>query len=356
MTEITEITEIAEAAGPPAAQPASACEANSLLQLITGYWGTQIVRAAADLSLADHITTGARTPEEIAARESSDPAGVFRLMRACVTCGLLTYEGERTFGLTPVGALLRADVPGSLRDMALVQGAYAHWRTWELLPQAVRRGTTQVRAALGTDLFAYFADNPQEGSLFAASMSNASGHVAEDVLAAVDVSGVDTVVDVGGAGGALVLALLEAHRGLRGVLLDLPGVVETAAGTADGRGLGERFTAVAGDFFTDVPAGDLYLLKMILHDWPDESCRTILRNCRAAARPGARAMVVEAVLAEAGTPDFGHLIDLNMLAAAGGQERDLGEFDALFAACGWRRVAVTPTRWAQYSIIELEAV
>jgi hypothetical protein len=350
------MTDITEPAGLSAAESESAREANSLLQLITGYWGTQIVRAAADLSLADHIATGASTPEEIAARESSDAATLFRLMRACVTSGLLTYEGERKFGLTPMGALLRTDVAGSLRDMALVQGAYGHWRTWELLPQAVRQGKTQVHAALGMDLFAYFTKNPEEGSLFAASMSNASGHVVEDVLATVDVSDVDTAVDVGGANGALILAIMEAHPGLRGVLLDLPGVVEGAVASAERLGLGERFTAVAGDFFTEVPAGDLYLIKMILHDWPDESCRTILRNCRAAARPGARAMVVEAVIAEVGKPDWGHLIDINMLAAAGGQERDLGEFDALFAASGWRRVAVTPTRWAQYSIIGLEAI
>ena len=350
------MTNITEPADLPATEAESAREANGLLQIITGYWGTQIARAAADLSLADHIAAGASTPKEIAARESSDPATTFRLMRACVTVGLLTYEGEGKFGLTPMGALLRADEPGSLRDMALVQGAYAHWRTWELLPQAVRQGKAQAHAALGMDLFAYFAQNPDEGALFAASMSNASGHIVEDVLATVDVSGVGTAVDVGGANGALVQAMMEAHPDLRGVVLDLPDVVKGATAAAERAGLAERFTAVAGDFFTEIPTGDLYLLKMILHDWPDEPCRRILRNCRAAARPGARAIVVEAVIAEVGKPDYGHLIDMTMLTAAGGQERDLGEFDALFTDCGWRRVAIRPTRWAQYSIIELEAV
>src|SRR4051794_31904047 len=100
------MTNITESADLPATEGESAREANGLLQMITGYWGTQIARTAADLSLADHIAAGVSTPEEIAARESADPAATFRLMRACVTAGLLTHEGEGKFGLTPMGALL----------------------------------------------------------------------------------------------------------------------------------------------------------------------------------------------------------------------------------------------------------
>ena len=129
-------------------------------------------------------------------------------------------------------------------------------------------------------------------------MSDATGMVIDDVASAVDLGGVSVAVDVGGAHGALVQAMMQASPGLKGIVLDRPGVVDGAIRQAAESGLADRFTGVAGDFFRQVPSADLYLLKMILHDWDDDACRTILRNCRASARPGARALLVEQVIQE----------------------------------------------------------
>ncbi|GIE78558.1 hypothetical protein Aph02nite_45080 [Actinoplanes philippinensis] len=112
---------------------------------------------------------------------------------------------------------------------------------------------------------------------------------------------------------------------------------------------------MAGDFFTAVPAGDLHLLKTVLHDWDDDRCRTILGNCRAATTAGGRAVVVEMLLGELGEPDFTAVSDLAMLALTDGRERGLGEFDALFAATGWQRGTTYPVG-AGYHAMELRAV
>ncbi|GID32431.1 O-methyltransferase [Paractinoplanes brasiliensis] len=130
---------------------------------------------------------------------------------------------------------------------------------------------------------------------------------------------------------------------------------EIARQNASKQGLSDRCTAVAGDFFTAVPAGDLYLLKTVLHDWDDDRCRTILRNCRAATMTGGRAVVVEMLLGELGERDFTAISDLFMLAVTSGMERDLDEFDALFTATGWQRGATYPVR-AGYHAMELRAV
>lgn len=153
-----------------------------------------------------------------------------------------------------------------------------------------------------------------------------------------------TAVDVGGADGQLVLELMAAHPGLRGQVLDLPHAAERAREEAGKRGLADRFTAVAGDFFTAVPGADLYLLKTVLHDWDDDQCVSILRNCRAAVNDGGRALVVETVVGKIGESDFAALSDMAMLAVTNGIERDLDEFDALFAASGWRRGRTLPCR------------
>ncbi|PZG22228.1 methyltransferase [Nonomuraea aridisoli] len=178
----------------------------------------------------------------------------------------------------------------------------------------------------------------------------------EDLLTAIDTTGISLVVDVGGGSGALVRGLLAAHPELRGISLDLAHATPGAQEAGDKDGLGDRFTAVTGDFFDSVPAADLYLLKTILHDWDDEDCVKILRNCRASARPGARALVVENIIGPLGTPGFEPLADMHMLAMLPGQERDLAEFDALYAASGWRRQGdPTPTGF-QFQIQNLVAI
>jgi O-methyltransferase domain len=148
---------------------------------------------------------------------------------------------------------------------------------------------------------------------------------------------------------------MEAHPTLRGQVLDLPSVVESAVRHAERRGLSDRFAGVGGDFFIDVPAADLYLLKTVLHDWDDDRCTTILRNCRTAAHEGARALVVEMIVGELGKPDFATVSDMAMLGVTGGIERDLDEFDTLFAATCWRRGRTYPVGGGYYAM-ELEAV
>lgn len=328
----------------------------AMLQMITGYWVSQTVRAAAELSVMDHVAAGASTAEQVAARESSDARTTYRLMRACASLGLLAYEGDRRFAVTPLGDVLRADAPGSVRNLALALAGHGHWRVWEQLPEAVRAGVSQSEKVLGVPVWDYFDQvAPGEGALFGAAMADEARLVTEDVLTVVDLAGVSVAVDVGGANGALVQALLLAAPELRGVVLDRPDVVPAAVQAAEKLGVADRFTGQPGDFFQEVPAADLYLVKQVLHDWDDEACLTILRNCRAGARAGARMVVVGIVLGEVGTPDPGTLMDMNMLAGPGGQERDLSEYDALFAASGWRRVSVRPIR-AGLSVLSAEAV
>jgi hypothetical protein len=324
----------------------------ALLGMIHGYWISQVVRAAADLRLADHLAAGPLTAQDVAGLESSDPHATYRLMRTCAALGLLARDDDGRFSATPTGALLRSGVPGSLRDHALAFGAPGHWLPWGQLPEAVRKGGTQAAAVLGNDLFGYLAGQPEEEAQFAASMEALTGGIAADAARAIDVDGASLAVDVGGGTGQLVRELMRADDELHGVVLDLPQAAAAARQAAAADGLGARFSAVAGDFFAAVPAADLYLLKAVLHDWDDDSCVRILRNCRNAARPGARVIVIENVIRDPARDRFATLLDMNMLAVTSGQERDLAAYDGLFAAAGWRRTAVHALPGAR-SLLEL---
>ncbi|MGC9496259.1 methyltransferase [Streptomyces sp. WG7] len=323
-----------------------------MLQMMTGYWVTQVVRTAAELRIADHLRAGGATPAEVAAAESLDPDSTFRFLRACASLGLASSTDGKRFVSTSLLDTLRSDVPGSLRDLALWGGAESHWLPWGRLSDAIRTGTTQAEAALGAPFFDWLATVPSEAGVFTNAMTAMTHGLAHQLADVIEVEGTEVVVDVGGAGGNLVQTLMRRHPGLTGMVLDLPHVSAEAEASASVLGVTDRFTFVGGDFFEEVPSGDLYLLKFVLHDWDDDACVRILRNCREALEPGGRVLVMELVVDEVGRPGLEPLMDLNMMALSTGRERSLDEFENLFERAGLKPVR-TMSSASLVSVLEL---
>lgn len=321
--------------------------------MVTGFWVTQAVRAAALYNFADHLAAGTDTAEMIAEAESTDPDATGRLMRTCASLGLMSSEDGRHFTGTSLLNTLQQNDPHSLRHFAISQSAPGHWLPWGRFPEAVRTGRHQVAAAHGeANIFDYFAKHPDEASSFTESMSNLSRASALDIAAVLDTKGVTLALDIGGAGGDVIRAMMRANPELNGGVFDLPHIVPAAAEAAQAEGLDGRFATIGGDFFESVPPADLYVLKYILHDWEDTDCVRILRNCRAQLANGGRIAVVDHLVGEPGQPGLAPLMDMNMLDMTGGRERQLTEFDALFTAAGLRRVNVTPA--GAFAVIEAQ--
>ena len=102
-------------------------DTDRMMQMITGYWVTQIVHAAATFSFADHLAKGAATAEDVARAEGTDPSATFRLLRTCASLGMVTYDGNSRFLATPLLDTLRKDNPKNLRGVALSLPAPGHW-------------------------------------------------------------------------------------------------------------------------------------------------------------------------------------------------------------------------------------
>jgi O-methyltransferase domain/Dimerisation domain len=319
--------------------------------MMFGHMVSQTVRAAADLSLADHLDTAQLTAGEVAEREGSAPETTFRLMRACVALGLLTADADGRFASTPLLATLKKDEPGSMRDLALATTLPVQWLPWSEFISSVRTGKSQAGAALGMDFFEYLERHPDQACDFSAGMRTTTALWAADAAKAIDTTATKLAVDVGGATGSLLSLLQEANPTLRGIVFDRPNIVADAVAEIARKGLSERTEVIGGDFFEWVPSADLYLLKFILHDWDDDRCVTILNRCREAMTPDGRIAIVEMVVGEIADPGLGAVIDMNMLAATTGQERSLDEYDALLAAAGLRRIALHVTQSPQ-SVIE----
>lgn len=315
-----------------------------LLKMVMGSWVAQAIGAAARLGIADHLASSMATAEELARKTDANADALHRLMRALASVGVFRMEG-RKFGLNPLGEALRSNQPGSMRNIAIAETDTAHWLTWGRFGDAVRSGRSTAREALGCDAWEYYGKHPEDGAAFSRAMADISGLAVEPVLSGYDFGSAKTIVDVGGAQGALLCAMLGTNTAARGILFDLPQVTTSAREAVRIAGMAGRVEVVGGDFFRQVPAGgDLYLLKHILHDWDDPHCIDLLKVVRASMKPASRILIVEMALPDQALPTPAHLMDLNMLVMLSGRERTVDEYAALLQKAGLRMTRFVPTK------------
>ncbi|HLY36562.1 MAG TPA: methyltransferase [Candidatus Binatia bacterium] len=315
--------------------------------LISGKWAMQAVYAAAELGIADQLKDGPRSSAEVARRCDTNEDATYRLMRALSNVGVLDERDGRVFALTDVGQFLRSDVPGSLRGYARFVGYAPSWRAWGEILHSVRTGEPAADHVFGENLFEYFAKHLDESAIFDAAMTSVSGVESEAVATSYDFSAIGTLADVGGGRGFLLATILRRNPAMKGILFDLPHVASGAPSLLREQGVEGRVRIETGSFLETVPMGaDAIIMKHIIHDWNDDDCVRILRNCRAALPPRGRLLVVEAVVPPPGQRDWSKLLDLEMLVLTPrGRERTEAEYAKLLAAGGFRltRVVRTPS-------------
>ena len=323
-----------------------------LIQMGTASWISAVVYAAAKLGIADHLAAGPRSAVELAGTTRTHAPSLYRLMRTLAGLGILTERDGQRFALTPLGEALKAGAPGSARATLMAFCGPAFWHSWEEILYSLETGKTGFEKAWGMPVFEYLAQRPEEASHFSEAMVGFHGAEPPAVAEAYDFSGVGTVVDVGGATGNMLAALLSHHASLRGVLFDRPHVVLEAPALLKAHGVEERVTIEPGDFFESVPAGgDAYLLSHIIHDWNEDQCLTILGHCRNVITPDGRLLIVETVLPTGDTPHQGKVQDMVMLVIPGGQERTEAEYASLLSKAGFRLSRVVPTE-SVVSVVE----
>ena len=315
-----------------------------LIQMMAASWVAAVVYAAAKLAIADHLAGGPKSAVELAGPTGTHAPSLHRLMRTLAGLGILTERDAQRFALTPLGEALKSGAPGSARATLIAFGSPAFWHSWEEMIYSLETGKTGFEKANGVPVFEYFAQHPEAASYFSEAMVGFHGAEPPAVAAAYDFSKVGTVVDVGGATGNMLAAILTRHAGPRGVLFDRPHVVTDAPALLKARGVEGRVTIEPGDFFERVPAGgDVYVLSHIIHDWNVEQCLTILGHCRRAIKPDGRLLIVETVLPPGDTPHQGKVQDMVMLVVPGGQERTEAEYVELLGQAGFRLNRVVPT-------------
>lgn len=307
----------------------------AMMQLLMGTFVTQAVSVAARFGVPDTLADGPLHVDEIAKRVDADPATLYRLLRVLGDAGVLAESEGRHFALTPLGSTLRGDVPASLRGLAVLFGSDFHRLAWSGLYDSVRTGESAFERVHGEPQFDYYRTHPAEAEIF----DNAMTSVASAIYATLDVydfGRFGTVVDVGGGNGKYIAGLLRAHPAVRGVLFDLPDVVDRAKPLLAEAGVADRCETAGGSFFEGVPAGaDAYVLSAVLHDWDDARSLEILRRCRAAIPADGTLLISEPVLPDGPEPSIGKLLDLETLIGTTGRQRTESEFRYLLENSGF---------------------
>jgi hypothetical protein len=328
----------------------------AMLELILGAWVAQGIAAATQLGVADALAGGPLRTDELARRVEANPDTLNRLMRALVGEGVFRRTRDGRYALNPLGATLRTDAAVSIAGMAKLVGSPQHREHWSHLADAVRTGEAVIPKLRGKEAFEYLGSEPELGALFNDAMTSISELAIAPVVAAYDFTRFGTIADVGGGHGRLLAAILQATPAARGVLYDLPQVVQGAPEMLGRYGVADRVQVVPGSFFDCVPAGvDAYVMKNNIHDWPDDKAAAILRNVRAAARPVDTLLLIVAVLPDHDREFLGRWVDMEMLVGVAARERSAAEYRKLYEQNGFRLTRVVPTA-SPFSAVEGVAI
>lgn len=311
----------------------------TLKQMITGYWTSQAIYVAAKLELADKLAGGAKSAAELATETQTNAGALFRLLRALASVGVFTQQADGKFANSPLSTPLRKSVEDSQWAMAVMMGE-EHFAAWGQLLYSIQTGQGSFRKVYGEGVFDFLSKHPGPAQVFDAAMTSIHGKETALVLDAYDFGQFPVLCDVGGGNGNTLAATLQRHPQIRGILFDLPHVVQRAQPNVEqqlGTQVANRCQFVGGDFFRQINVqADAIMMRHIIHDWDDEKCVTILKTCRAALAPGGKVLVVESVVPPGNEPGFVKWLDLTMLVIPEGKERTADEYRDLFAAAGLR--------------------
>ena len=309
---------------------------------IAAYHDAALLHAAIVLGLPERMEKRGVPADTLAAELGLSAPHLRRLLRGLASLGICAEAPDGTFALTPQG---RSLLPGArLRQKVQIVVAQ-YWRPWANLAASVTTARPTFEQVFGQNVADWRRDHAEAGALFDAYLAQEALAQAPGIVAALDLSRVGSVADLGGGHGGLLAGLLQANPDLRGILFDRPHRIEAALPFLEAQGVADRVERIGGDLLTAIPIEvDLYMLAGVLQQWDDANARAILANCRKAMLQGATLAVVERLLPEQAVDDpAAIMLDLHMMAITGGRVRSLAEIEAMLSETGFARAKATPT-------------
>ena len=302
----------------------------TIVDLAIGYIPAGALAAAAKLKIADKLEAGPKSLDALASETGVHAQSLHRVLRMLAMYGIFKEDEQGRFSQTPESELLRTSLPYTLHHAALMITQDIFWKPVGQLDTVVRTGENGMVPIFGAPFFDYLETNKDAGAIFHRGMSSLSDLENGPIAGAFDWTPFKTIVDIGGGHGGFLIEALKLAPNAKGINYDAAHVLKGARVNEQAG----QWTCVEGDFFKNVPAGDAYVLKRILHDWTDDVCVTILSNIRKSMNPDGRVVVVDCVIPPGNDPHGGKVLDVLMMSALPGFERTEKEFATLFQRAG----------------------
>jgi len=323
-----------------------------MMHKITSFWTSCCIYTAAKLNIADMLAKKSQTAEQLAEATNTHAQSLYRVLRALAGDGIFNENKNGEFSNTSLGETLRDNVPGSMKAMALTQLG-DHFGAWGNLEYSVKTGGIAFDNVEGMSVWKYYEENPEDGMNFMKAMTGITTGAIKSIVPAYDFTQFKIIVDVGGGNGALLMGVLNSAPEAKGIVYDQEYVVNETNKIIESKGLSDQCSVEAGSFFDSVPPNaDAYLMKSVLHDWEDEKCIDILKNCSEAMTQESKLLILESVIPVANIPHPGKFIDINMLVMTGGKERTEKEFAMLLQQAGLKLTQIIHTTSPMISIVE----
>jgi len=326
-----------------------------LRQMATGFVISRGIAVAAELKIADTLKDDSKTALEIAEELKLNKDSLYRFLRFLSCHGIFSENTSQQFSLTPLSEIMVSDASGSMHAYLDMLADNPPWDSVGNMLHTIKTGEPSFLHTYGEGFFDYMAKHPASNARFNAGMSSFSSPDNLSIINAYDFSRYNLVIDIGGGQGSFLASILSQYTEIDGVLYDQPEIVSEPIEEITKK-LSARCKVVSGDFFSSVPSGgDIYTLKLILHDWDDTEAIKILRNCSSVVPANGKVLVIDGVMLGGNEYDPHKQLDISMMLIFGGRERSEREFIKLFEQAGLRITQIIPTP-SRLSIIESEKI
>ncbi|MEO8541604.1 MAG: methyltransferase [bacterium] len=308
---------------------------NAIEDAMLGASRIQALYVFVRLGIPDLLVAGPGSSTLLASTTGVHPGALHRLLRFLAAEGFVALTEDGRFVLTAQGQPLTTRSKSGEAESVL-STATRGWEIWQQLTHSVETGQPAFDLVMGQSYFAEQRANADSLARFDAALAPGARETGKALARTLPPAA--CIADLGCGSGALLVELLSAWPDARGIAFDAGPVLEQARPRFAVPKLRGRIECQAGDFFESVPVGaGLYVLSLVLHDWDDELCLRLMRNCQAAMAPGARLAIVEQPVPDDPrlAPSSAHA-DLGMLVMTGGRERTLAEYRGLIEHSGLR--------------------
>ena len=292
-----------------------------MVQLLAGFQLSQALYAAAALGVADHLVPGPATVAVLTERTGAHAPSLHRLLRTLAGEGVFTEPEPGVFALTPLGQTLTSSQPGSMRDLAITW-METHYAPFGDLTHTIRTGQPAAEHLYGQPFFSWLSHHPEQATRFTAAMANVTSGIKTAAIASLPLDGIDTIVDLGGADGAVLASICQHSRTCAGCCSTFP----TSSPTLPRRWLTAASrtgsTAWQATFSPRCPpAATATCCPSCCTTGPTRRPCASCATFAAAGGSGARLLIIEFVVPPGDAPHMAKMIDLTMLAMVGGEER-----------------------------------